>query len=83
VRHPLDGRVRDLRGGRVDRRPALRRVRRGETSRVVDYVAPPLLLSRESTDNDLNWSLATYVTPEVIGEAFKLPGRMIAQGPCV
>jgi hypothetical protein len=54
------------------------RVRRGETSRVVDYVAPPLLLSRESTDNDLNWSLATYVAPEVIGEAFKLPGRMIA-----
>jgi hypothetical protein len=54
------------------------RVRRGETSRVVDYVAPPLLLSRESTANDLNWSLATYVAPEVIGEAFKLPGRMIA-----
>ena len=54
------------------------RVRRGETSRVSDYVAPPLLLSRESTDNDLNWSLATYVAPEVIAEAFKLPGRMIA-----
>ncbi len=54
------------------------RVRRGETCRVADYVAPPLLLSREATDNDLNWSLATYVAPEVIGEAFKLPGRMIA-----
>ena len=54
------------------------RVRRGETNRVVDYVAPPLLLSRESTDNDLNWSLGTYVAPEVISEAFKLPGRMIA-----
>ena len=54
------------------------RVRRGETSRVSDYVAPPLLLSRESTDNDLNWSLGTYVAPEVIGAAFKLPGRMVA-----
>ena len=54
------------------------RVRRGETSRVVDYVAPPLVLSRESTSNDLNWSLGTYVAPEEISSAFKLPGRMIA-----
>jgi hypothetical protein len=54
------------------------RVRRGETSRVVDYVAPPLMLSRETTDNELGWSLGTYVAPEVIGTAFKLPGRMIA-----
>jgi hypothetical protein len=54
------------------------RVRRGETSRVVDYVAPPLMLSREMTDNELGWSLGTYVAPEVIGTAFKLPGRMIA-----
>ena len=54
------------------------RVRRGETCRVTDYVAPPLMLSREASGNDLNWSLATYVAPEVIGEAFKLPGRMIA-----
>jgi len=54
------------------------RVRRGETSQVNDYVAPPLMLSRESTDNDLNWSLGTYVEPEAIAEAFKLTGRMIA-----
>ncbi len=54
------------------------RVRRGEINRVVDYVAPPLLLSRESSDSDLNWSLGTYVAPEVVGAAFKLPGRMIA-----
>ena len=54
------------------------RVRRGETSQVIDYVAPPLMLSRESTDNDLNWSLGTYVEPEAIAEAFKLTGRMIA-----
>jgi len=54
------------------------RVRRGETSRVVDYVAPPLMLSRESTANEQTWSLGTYVEPEAIAEAFKLGGRMIA-----
>ena len=54
------------------------RVRRGETCRVLDYVAPPLMLSRESTDSEQNWSLGTYVAPEVIAEAFKLSGRMIA-----
>jgi ribosomal protein L37AE/L43A len=32
------------------------RVKRGETNRVVDYVAPPLMLSRESTGNDLTWT---------------------------
>ena len=54
------------------------RVRRGETCRVVDYVAPPLMLSRESTVNEQTWSLATYIAPDAIGEAFALGGRMIA-----
>ena len=53
-------------------------VRRGETTRIVDYVAPPQMLSRESTANDLTWSLGTYVAPETIADAFKLTGRMIA-----
>ncbi|UCV18645.1 DUF4178 domain-containing protein [Ferribacterium limneticum] len=48
------------------------RVRRGETNRVVDYVAPPLMLSSESTGNDLSWSQGFYVEPQVIAEAFKL-----------
>ncbi|HLO61968.1 MAG TPA: DUF4178 domain-containing protein [Azonexus sp.] len=52
------------------------RVKRGETCRVVDYVAPPRMLSRESTSNDLNWSLGTYVEPAVIAEAFKLPSAL-------
>lgn len=53
------------------------RVRRGETNRVVDYVAPPLMLSRESTAKDLSWSQGLYVAPAVIAEAFKLPeGRL-------
>ncbi len=52
------------------------RVRRGETSRVVDYVAPPLMLSRESTANDLSWSQGLYVEPVVLAEAFKLAGKL-------
>jgi hypothetical protein len=36
------------------------RVKRGETNRVVDYVAPPLMLSSEATGNDLNWSQGCY-----------------------
>ncbi len=52
------------------------RVRVGERNQVVDYVAPPLMLSRESTNNDLSWSLGNYVTPEVIRDAFKLPGTL-------
>jgi ribosomal protein L37AE/L43A len=52
------------------------RVRRGETNRVVDYVAPPLMLSRESTANDLSWSQGLYIEPIVLTEAFKLPGKL-------
>ncbi len=54
------------------------RVRRGETCRVVDYVAPPLMLSRESTGKEINWSQGCYVAPEVIAEAFGLPGKLPA-----
>jgi hypothetical protein len=37
-----------------------------------DYVAPPLMLSREYTPNEITWSLGTYVPPALIQEAFKL-----------
>ena len=52
------------------------RVKRGETNRVVDYVAPPLMLSSEATSNDLNWSQGCYATPESIAAAFKLPNAL-------
>jgi hypothetical protein len=52
------------------------RVRRGETNRVIDYVAPPLMLSSESTGNDLTWSQGSYIAPEVIAETFKLNGNL-------
>ncbi|NJD25998.1 MAG: DUF4178 domain-containing protein [Betaproteobacteria bacterium] len=54
------------------------RVRRGETARVTDYVVPPLMLSRESTDNDLNWSLAGYVAPAELVSAFALKDKLPA-----
>ncbi len=54
------------------------RVKRGETSRVVDYVAPPLMLSRESTANELSWSQGVYVAPAAIAQAFNLPGQLPA-----
>lgn len=54
------------------------RVRRGETNRVIDYVAPPMMLSRESTGKELNWSQGFYLAPEVVAEAFHLPGKLPA-----
>lgn len=48
------------------------RVRRGEKNKVIDYVAPPLMLSRESTGKELSWSQGAYVAPEVVRDAFKL-----------
>lgn len=52
------------------------RVKRGETNRVVDYVAPPLMLSCESTGKDLNWSQGCYASPESIAAAFSLPNAL-------
>ena len=54
------------------------RVRRGDVSRVIDYVAPPAMLSCEFTDNEITWSRGSYVAPEVIATAFGIKSRMIA-----
>lgn len=51
------------------------RVCRGEKNRVMDYVAPPLMLSRESNSTEVSWSQGCYVAPEVIAEAFKLSAK--------
>ncbi len=46
------------------------RVEVGETVRAADYVAPPSMLSLEQTQNELNWSLGTYMTNAEVEKAF-------------
>jgi uncharacterized Zn finger protein (UPF0148 family) len=46
------------------------RVEQGETVRAVDYVAAPLMLSQESSANEINWSVGTYMTNAEIEKAF-------------
>lgn len=51
------------------------RVKRGDRCAVDDYVAPPLILSSESTDNEITWSLGEYTDSALLWKAFSLPGR--------
>ncbi len=47
------------------------RVKVGESAVVSDYVAPPLMLSEEKSDQESVWSLSEYILPEEIAAAFK------------
>ncbi len=49
------------------------RVEQGETVRAVDYVAPPLMLSQEISENEINWSVGTYMTNDEISKIFGVP----------
>ncbi|MCY7375417.1 MAG: DUF4178 domain-containing protein [Pyrinomonadaceae bacterium] len=46
------------------------RVEQGETVNTADYVHAPQMLSMESTDQELNWSLGTYVNRETVRKTF-------------
>jgi Zn finger protein HypA/HybF involved in hydrogenase expression len=46
------------------------RVEQGETVRAVDYVAAPLMLSQESSKNEVNWSVGVYLTNDEVERAF-------------
>jgi ribosomal protein S27AE len=54
------------------------RVDVGETIMTADYIAPPLMLSREvsvlaqKTPSETNWSLGEYLAPQMIEKAFNL-----------
>ena len=48
------------------------RVEQGETVRATDYVAPPLMLSQEATNNEINWSVSVYQTNADIEKAFNI-----------
>lgn len=50
------------------------RVEQGETVRAVDYVSPPQILSQEITENEINWSLGTYITNDEVEKAFEVSG---------
>lgn len=47
-------------------------VRSGDRTHGEDYIAPPLMLSKEVTPDEVTWSLGTYTEPERIREAFKV-----------
>lgn len=49
-------------------------VRIGDKATVSDYVNPPHVLSKEVTKDETTWSIGTYVQPETIWSAFKMPG---------
>jgi hypothetical protein len=49
------------------------KVQAGEKCQVTDYVSPPLILSREKTEQEVVWSIGEYQEPETIGMAFQ-PG---------
>ena len=50
------------------------RVRAFDVAGMSDYIAPPMLLSAERTDQETTWSLGTYTTGAAIWKAFDLPG---------
>lgn len=50
------------------------KVWRGETVDCEDFVAPPYMLSSETTPGETTWSLGEYWTGAQIWQAFKLPG---------
>ena len=52
------------------------KVKVGETWETIDFVAPPKMLSRESSHNETTWSLGEYLPPEEVAAAFKLKAAL-------
>ncbi len=49
-------------------------VRVGETANVADYVHPPRMLSSETTEHEITWSMGEYMSGRDVWKAFALPG---------
>jgi hypothetical protein len=50
------------------------RVEQGEKVRAVDYIAAPLMLSQEISENEIIWSAGTYMTNDEIEKIFGISG---------
>lgn len=48
------------------------KVKGGTQVAMVDYINPPRMLSSETDQNEITWSLSEYVEPDVIRQAFKI-----------
>jgi hypothetical protein len=46
------------------------RIKIGETVTGTDYICPPYMLSAEESDDEIVWSIATYVAPQIVQETF-------------
>jgi hypothetical protein len=55
------------------------KVQVGETCRVADYIAPPLILSKETGDREVTWSIGEYLEPETLWNSFQLKTEMPAR----
>lgn len=50
------------------------KIKVGDKATVNDFVAPPKMISVETTSHEISWSVGTYVEPKEIWQAFQLPG---------
>jgi len=48
------------------------RVAAGDKVVTADYISPPYMLSKEKSDDEITWSLLTYLDPTEIETAFKI-----------
>lgn len=53
-------------------------VKKGETTAVSDYVAPPRILSEEKYEKEVTWSEGSYVPKEEVEQAFALKAPLPA-----
>jgi hypothetical protein len=55
------------------------KVQAGEACKFTDYIAPPLILSKEQTTQETDWSIGEYIEPETLWSAFKLTSPVPAR----
>ena len=50
----------------------------GETWEIIDFIAPPRMLSRESSHNETSWSVSEYLPSDELAAAFQLKSALPA-----